>query len=230
MQAEGTEYNGATVVSGIQYCPLFIRGGSPNTAYFRVGVSCTEFSYQSTLNHFNAVWFGDAARIVCKGSANDVDLPTNYTYNTQYEPVQYIYSEPSKQESPALAINVVANGFSGTPTAIQTNGVLRGVFAPNALSISWGQTIPNGIGVVICTNGSEMTLTLPANPLEGQTLIIIQGSASRVYIVPSGNEVIYCGGFTRDKNNKFYSGTIGQFNIFVFINNNWQLQWMNYKP
>ena len=230
MQAEGTEYNGATVVSGIQYCPLFIRGGSPNTAYFRVGVSCTEFSYQSTLNHFNAVWFGDAARIVCKGSANDVDLPTNYTYNTQYEPVQYIYSEPSKQESPALAINVVANGFSGTPTAIQTNGVLRGVFAPNALSISWGQTIPNGIGVVICTNGSEMTLTLPANPLEGQTLIIIQGSTSRVYIVPSGNAKIYCGGYTRDRNNKFYSGTIGQFNIFVFINNNWQLQWMNYKP
>lgn len=230
MQAEGTEYNGATVVSGIQYCPLFVRGGSPLTDYFRVGTSCTEFSYTSGNNAFRAVWFGNAARIVCEGSNNDMNLPTNYTYNTQYEPVQYIYSEQSKKESPALAINVVANGFSGTPTAIQTNGVLRGVFAPNALSISWGQTIPNGIGVVICTNGSEMTLTLPANPLEGQTLIIIQGSASRVYIVPSGNEVIYCGGFTRDKNNKFYSGTIGQFNIFVFINNNWQLQWMNYKP
>lgn len=231
MQAEGTEYNGATVVSGIQYCPLFVRGGSPNTAYFRVGASCTEFSYQSTLNHFNAVWFGDAARIVCKGSANYVDLPTDYDYSTKYEPVQYIYSEPSKQESPALAINVIAKGFSGTPTAIQTNGAIRGVLAPNAMSISWdGQTIPNGVGVVICTNGSEMTLTLPANPLEGQTLIIIQGSDKRVYIVPSGDEVIYCGGRTRDKNNKFFSGTIGQFNIFVFIRGNWQLQFMNNRP
>lgn len=230
MQAEGTEYNGATVVTGIQYCPLFVRGGSPNTAYFRIGASCTEFSYQSTLNHFNAVWFGDAARIVCKGSVNNVDLPTNYDYSTQYEPVQYIYSEPSKQESPALAINVIAKGFSGTPTAIQTNGAIRGVLAPNAMSISWdGQTIPNGVGVVICTNGSEMTLTLPANPLEGQTLIIIQGSDKRVYIVPSGDEVIYCGGQTRDKNNKFFSGMIGQFNIFVFIRDNWQLQWMNYR-
>ncbi len=231
MQAEGTEYNGATVVSGIQYCPLFVRGGSPNTAYFRVGASCTEFSYQLTLNHFNAVWFGDAARIVCKGSANYVDLPTNYDYSIQYEPVQYIYSEPSKQESPALAINVIAKGFSGTPTAIQTNGAIRGVLAPNAMSISLdGRTIPNGVGVVICTNGSEMTLTLPANPLEGQTLIIIQGSDKRVYIVPSGDEVIYYGGRTRDKNNKFFSGTIGQFNIFVFIRGNWQLQFMNNRP
>lgn len=230
MQAEGTEYNGATVVTGIQYCPLFVRGGSPNTAYFRIGASCTEFSYQSTLNHFNAVWFGDAARIVCKGSVNNVDLPTNYDYSTQYEPVQYIYSEPSKQESPALAINVIAKGFSGTPTAIQTNGAIRGVLAPNAMSIGWdGQTIPNGVGVVICTNGSEMTLTLPANPLEGQTLIIIQGSDKRVYIVPSGDEVIYCGGQTRDRSNKFFSGMIGQFNIFVFIRGNWQLQWMNYR-
>ena len=230
MQAEGTEYNGATVVTGIQYCPLFVRGGSPNTAYFRIGASCTEFSYQSTLNHFNAVWFGDAARIVCKGSVNNVDLPTNYDYSTQYEPVQYIYSEPSKQESPALAINVIAKGFSGTPTAIQTNGAIRGVLAPNAMSIGWdGQTIPNGVGVVICTNGSEMTLTLPVNPLEGQTLIIIQGSDKRVYIVPSGDEVIYCGGQTRDRSNKFFSGMIGQFNIFVFIRGNWQLQWMDYR-
>lgn len=231
MQAEGTEYNGATVVSGIQYCPLFVRGGSPNTNYFRVGASCTEFSYTTSLNGLTAVWFGNAARIVCEGLANDVDLPTNYDYNTQYEPVQYIYSEQSKKDSPALAINVIAKGFSGTPTAIQTNGAIRGVLAPNAISINDTRTIPNGIGVVICTNGSEMTLTLPANPLEGQTLIIIQGSDKRVYIIPPSNNVkIYCGGYTRDRNNKFFSGMTGQFNIFVYVRSAWQLQWMNYKP
>lgn len=229
MQAEGTVYNGATVVSGIQYCPLFVRGGSLLTDYFRVGTSCTEFSYQSSLNHFNALWLGMAARTVCKGSDNSMNLPTDYTYNTQYEPVQYIYSEQSKQESPALAINVIAKGFSGTPTAIQTNGAIRGVFAPNSKSISSydDKTIPNGIGVVICTNDSDMTLTLPANPLEGQTLIIIQGSEKRIYIVPYGDEKIWCRGQTRDKNNKFYSGTIGQFNIFVYVRGAWQLQFMN---
>lgn len=228
MQAEGTEYNGATVVSGIQYCPLFVRGGSPNTAYFRVGASCTEFSYQSTLNHFNAVWFGDAARRVCKGSPNKVDLPTDYDYSTQYEPVQYIYSEQSKQESPALAINVIAKGFSGTPTAIQTNGAIRGVLAPNAISINDTKQIPNGVGVVICTNPLDMTLTLPANPVEGQTLIIIQGNDKRVYIVPpSDNVKIYCGGYTKDRNNKFFSGMVGQFNIFVYVRSAWQLQFVN---
>lgn len=234
MQAEGTEYNGATVVSGIQYCPLFVRGGSLNTAYFRVGASCTEFSYQSTLNHFNAVWFGNAARIVCKGSVNDANLPTNYDYNTQYEPVQYIFSEQSKKDSPALAINVIAKGFSGTPTAIQTNGAIRGVLAPNVMSISWDQTISNGVGVVICTNSYDITLTLPVNPVEGQTLIIIQGSSGKVYIVPPNGKEIHFGGSIKHSsdigNNRFWSGTRGQFNILIFINDAWQLQFMNNRP
>lgn len=234
MQAEGTEYNGATVVTGIQYCPLFVRGGSPNTAYFRVGASCTEFSYQPTLNCFNAVWFGDAARIVCKGSVNNVNLPTNYDYNTQYEPVQYIFSEQSKKDSPALAINVIAKGFSGTPTAIQTNGAIRGVLAPNVMSISWDQTISNGVGVVICTNSYDITLTLPVNPVEGQALIIIQGSSGKVYIVPPNGKEIHFGGSIKHSsdigNNRFWSGTRGQFNILVFINDAWQLQFMNNRP
>ena len=234
MQAEGTEYNGATVVSGIQYCPLFVRGGSPNTAYFRVGMSCTEFSYLSTLNHFNAVWFGNAARIVCKGFVNDVDLPTNYSYNTQYEPVQYIFSEQSKKDSPALAINVIAKGFSGTPTAIQTNGAIRGVLAPNVMSISWDQTISNGVGVVYCSNDRDITLTLPANPVDGQTLIIIQGSTGKVYIVPPNGKEIHFGGSIKHSsdvgNNRFSSGTRGQFNILVFINDAWQLQFVNNRP
>lgn len=234
MQAEGTEYNGATVVSGIQYCPLFVRGGSLNSAYFRVGASCTEFSYQSTLNHFNAVWFGNSARIVCKGSVNGVNLPTNYDYNTQYEPVQYIFSEQSKKDSPALAINVIAKGFSGTPTAIQTNGAIRGVLAPNVMSISWNQTISNGVGVVICTNSYDITLTLPDSPVDGQTLIIIQGSSGKVYIVPPNGKEIHFGGSIKHSsdigNNRFYSGTRGQFNILVFINDAWQLQFMNNRP
>lgn len=231
MLAEGTEYNGTTVVSGIQYCPLFVRGGSTATDYFRVGASCTEFSYMSTLNCFNAVWSGMAARTVCKGSANDMDLPTNYSYNTQYEPVQYIFSEQSKKDSPALAINVIAKGFSGTPTAIQTHGAIRGVLAPNAMSISFDQTIPNGVGVVICTNYSDITLTLPSKPVEGQTLTIIQGSTSKVYIVPPKGDTIYWGGQTRyDTGNRFYSGTIGQFTILVFIRGAWQLQFMNNRP
>ena len=220
--------------SGVQYLPLYIRGGLANVDYFRVGVSCTEFSYSYNSRDFCGVWTGKAADYVCGSVANTAfNTPTEYGYDESYHPAEYIYTTKSLPNDPALAINVVKTNGSddGERTAIQTNAAIRGVLAPNAISINDTRTIPNGIGVVICTNGSEMTLTLPANPLEGQTLIIIQGSDKRVYIIPPSNNVkIYCGGYTRDRNNKFFSGMTGQFNIFVYVRSAWQLQWMNYKP
>ena len=219
--------------SGINYLPLYIRGGIADAAsYFRVGVTCTEFSYPyNGITDFCGVWIGKAADYVCGGVKNtNLNTPYAYGYSTSYHPAAYIYAKKSSSDDPAFAINVQSSGTAGERTAIQTNAAIRGVLAPNSMSASYSQTIPSGIGVVICTNGSDMTLTLPVRPLEGQTLIIIQGNANRVYIVPYGDEKIYCHGQTRDKNNKFYSGTIGQFNIFVYVRGAWQLQWMNQQP
>lgn len=218
----------------LMYKPLFIRQGAPDAGkYMRLGNCYTEWDDSGFGFDHSYLFNGASARYVCGGVESECKkyvLPTDLTYNTNYFPVSYIYSIKSSPNDPAFAINVQkAKNTTGERTAIQTNGAIRGVLAPNSMSISWNDTIPSGIGVVICTNGSEMTLTLPADPLEGQTLIIIQGSDKRVYIVPSGDEVIYCGGQIRDKNNKFFSGIIGQFNIFVFIRGNWQLQWMNYR-
>lgn len=221
--------------SGINYLPLYIRGGIADINYFRVGVSCTEFSYRYG-NDFCGVWTGKAADYVCGGTDTVFNTPTGYVYNTSYHPAEYIYATKSSPNDPAFAINVVKTKDSsdGTRTAIQTNGAIRGVLAPNAMSISWGQTIPNGVGVVICTNGSDMTLTLPANPVEGQTLIIIQGSSGKVYIAPPDGKEIHFGGSIKHSsdigNNRFYSGTRGQFNILVFIHGAWQLQFMNNRP
>lgn len=228
MQAKGTEYNGATVVSGIQYCPLFIRGGSLDTAYFRVGTSCTEFSYQSSAYHFNAVWFGMAARTVCKGSNNNMNLPTNYTYSTQYEPVQYIYSEQSKKDSPALAINVIAKGFTGTPTAIQTNGAIRGVIAPNLRIMNYSGQISSSDCIVIVTKGG-ITLKLPAGPVVGQTLLIYSKVSSNVYI-----EYDSSGGYGTGKmysdgslQTKIEIGRAGTFTYFIFDGENWCYAYFN---
>ena len=228
MQAKGTEYNGATVVSGIQYCPLFIRGGSLDTAYFRVGTSCTEFSYQSSAYHFNAVWFGMAARTVCKGSNNNMNLPINYTYNTQYEPVQYIYSEQSKKDSPALAINVIAKGFTGTPTAIQTNGAIRGVIAPNLRIMNYSGQIGSSDCIVIVTKGG-ITLKLPAGPVVGQTLLIYSKVSSNVYI-----EYDSSGGYGTGKmysdgslQTKIEIGRAGTFTYFIFDGENWCYAYFN---
>lgn len=219
----------------LMYKPLFIRQGAPDAGkYMRLGNCYTEWDDSGFGFDHSYLFNGASARYVCGGVESECKkyvLPTDLTYNTNYFPVSYIYSIKSSPNDPAFAINVQkAENTTGERTAIQTNAAIRGVLAPNAISINDTRTIPNGFGVVICTNGSEITLTLPTNPLEGQTLIIIQGSDKRVYIVPSGDEVIYCGGQTRDKNNKFFSGMIGQFNIFVFIRDNWQLQFMNSRP
>lgn len=228
MQAEGTEYNGTTVVSGIQYCPLFVRGGSLLTDYFRVGVSCTEFSYTSGNNAFRAVWLGDAARIVCKGSSNEMNLPTNYTYNTQYEPVQYIYSEQSKKDSPALAINVIAKGFTGTPTALQTNGAIQGVIAPNLRIMNYSGQISSSDCIVIVTKGG-ITLKLPAGPVVGQTLLIYSKVSSNVYI-----EYDRSGGYGTGKmysdgslQTKIEIGRAGTFTYFIFDGENWCYAYFN---
>ena len=219
--------------SGVQYLPLYIRGGREDVNYFRVGVSCTEFSYLYSRD-FCGVWTGKAADYVCGNAGGTaMNTPTGYGYDASYHPAEYIYATKSSPNDPALAINVVKTKGSsdGERTAIQTNGAIRGVLAPNAISINYTKQIPNGVGVVICTNPLDMTLTLPANPVEGQTLIIIQGNDKRVYIVPPKGDTIYWGGQTRyDTGNRFYSGTIGQFTILVFIRGAWQLQFMNYHP
>lgn len=228
MQAEGTKYNGTTVVSGIQYCPLFVRGGSLLTDYFRVGVSCTEFSYTSGNNAFRAVWLGNAARIVCKGSSNEMNLPTNYTYNTQYEPVQYIYSEQSKKDSPALGINVIAKGFTGTPTALQTNGAIQGVIAPNLRIMNYSGQISSSDCIVIVTKGG-ITLKLPAGPVVGQTLLIYSKVSSNVYI-----EYDSSGGYGTGKmysdgslQTKIEIGRAGTFTYFIFDGENWCYAYFN---
>ena len=228
-----------TITSGdglayLMYKPLFIRQGAPDVGkYMRLGNCYTEWDDCLTGNGDSYLFNGVAARYVCSGNGvcKNYGLPMNLSYYDSYFPVSYIYSTKSSPNDPAFAINVQqVKGTTGERTAIQTNAAIRGVLAPNSMSANYSQTIPNGIGVVICTNGYDITLTLPANPLEGQTLIIIQGSTSRVSIIPYGDEKIYCHGETRDKNTKFYSETIGQFNIFVYVRGAWQLQWMNYKP
>lgn len=223
--------------SFLMYKPMFVRQGSPdNSAYMRLGYQFTEWDDCNIGGgNKNYLFVGAAARYVCSGetySCSRTALPSYLKYYSEFKPAAYIYSVKTSPDDPAFAIKVVKpDGSSGERTAIQTNAAIRGVFAPNSTEFYKDQQIPNGIGVVYCSNNSDMTLTLPVNPVDGQTLIIIQGSNGRVYIIPPSNDVkIYCGGYTRDRNNKFFSGMTGQFNIFVYVRGAWQLQWMNYKP
>lgn len=216
----------------LMYKPLFIRQGASDIGkYMRLGNCYTEWDDCGNGDGDSYLFHGAAARYVCSSSSGTCEmyaLPQTLGYNTNYKPVSYIYSTKVSQDDPALAIYVQSKGTSGERTAIQTNAAIRGVFASNAKSISYSQTISTGVGLVICTNPSEMTLTLPPNPIEGQTLIIIQGSTAKVWIDPNG-KTIYCGGVTKTSSNKFCSNTVGQFNIFIYVNGYWQLQFINNK-
>lgn len=161
----------------LMYKPLFIRQGAPDMGkYMRLGNYYTEWDDCGTGNGDSYLFNGAAARYVCSGSdiCKNYALPTNLSYNNNYLPVSYIYSTKATQNDPAFAINVQPKGTPGTRTAIQTNGAIRGVLAPNVEIMQWGGTIQYGVGVVLCTNNDTRTLTLPENPVEGQTLIIIQ--------------------------------------------------------
>ena len=226
--------------SFLMYKPMFVRQGSPdNSAYMRLGYQFTEWDdCNISGGNKNYLFVGAAARYVCSGdtySCNRTVLPSGLRYYSSFQPAAYIYSIKTSQDDPAFAIKVVKpEGSSGERTAIQTNAAIRGVFAPNATDIYKDRQIPNGVGVVYCSNGSDMTLTLPDSPVDGQTLIIIQGSTGKVYIVPPNGKEIHFGGSIKHSsdigNNRFYSGTRGQFNILVFINGAWQLQFVNNRP
>lgn len=226
--------------SFLMYKPMFVRQGIPdNSVYMRLGHQFTEWDDCNIgSGNKNYLFVGAAARYVCSGdtySCSRTALPSYLKYYSEFKPAAYIYSVKTSPDDPAFAIKVVKQeGSNGERTAIQTNAAIRGVFAPNATDIYKDRQIPNGIGVVYCSNDSDMTLTLPANPVDGQTLIIIQGSTGKVYIVPPNGKEIHFGGSIKHSsdigNNRFWSGTRGQFNIFVFINDAWQLQFVNNRP
>lgn len=213
--------------SGINYLPLYIRGGKADINYFRVGVSCTEFSYLYG-NDFCGVWTGKAADYVCGGIDTVFNTPTGYDYNTSYHPAEYIYATKSSPNDPALAINVIAKGFTGTPTAIQTNGAIRGVIAPNLRIMNYSGKISSSDCIVIVTK-SGITLKLPAGPVVGQTLLIYSKVSSNVYIEYDssggyGTGKMYSGGSLQTK---IRIGRAGTFTYFIFDGENWCYAYFN---
>lgn len=223
--------------SFLMYKPMFVRQGSPDdNIYMRLGYQFTEWD-DGNISGGNKNYFfvGAAARYVCSGDTNSCNrtaLPVDLKYSSYYselKPAAYINSIKTLQDDPAFAINVQSAGTAGERTAIKTNAAICGVFAPNVITVLNNHTIPYGVGVVLCTNTNTITLTLPENPVEGQTLIIIQKGAGRVNMNP-GTKTIYWGGSTRTSTNQFYSSTTGQFTILVYANSAWQLQFMNQRP
>ena len=217
----------------LMYKPLFIRQGAPeNGRYMRLGNNYTEWDDCGTGNGDSYLFNGASARYVCSGSSNCTyyALPKNLSYNTGYFPVSYIYATKATQNDPAFAINVVKTKDSsdGTRTAIQTNGAIRGVIAPNLRIMNYSGQISSSDCIVIVTKGG-ITLKLPAGPVVGQTLLIYSKVSSNVYI-----EYDSSGGYGTGKmysdgslQTKIKIGRAGTFTYFIFDGENWCYAYFN---
>lgn len=217
----------------LMYKPLFIRQGAPeNGRYMRLGNNYTEWDDCGTGNGDSYLFNGASARYVCSGSSNCTyyALPMNLTYNTGYFPVSYIYATKATQNDPAFAINVVKtkDSSNGTRTALQTNGAIRGVIAPNLRIMNYSGQISSSDCIVIVTKGG-ITLKLPAGPVVGQTLLIYSKVSSNVYI-----EYDSSGGYGTGKmysngslQTKIKIGRAGTFTYFIFDGENWCYAYFN---
>lgn len=217
----------------LMYKPLFIRQGAPEIGrYMRLGNNYTEWDDCGTGNGDSYLFNGASARYVCSGSSNCTyyALPMNLTYNTGYFPVSYIYATKATQNDPAFAINVVKTKDSsvGTRTALQTNGAIRGVIAPNLRIMNYSGQISSSDCIVIVTKGG-ITLKLPAGPVVGQTLLIYSKVSSNVYI-----EYDSSGGYGTGKmysdgslQTKIRIGRAGTFTYFIFDGENWCYAYFN---
>ena len=214
----------------LMYKPLFIRQGAPeNGRYMRLGNNYTEWDDCGTGNGDSYLFNGASARHVCSGSSNCTyyALPKNLTYNTGYSPVSYIYATKATKNDPAFAINVVKtkDSSNGTRTALQTNGAIRGVIAPNLRIMNYSGQISSSDCIVIVTKGG-ITLKLPAGPVVGQTLLIYSKVSSKVYIEydSSGTGKMYSDGSLQTK---IEIGRAGTFTYFIFDGENWCYAYFN---
>ena len=73
--------------------------------------------------------------------------------------------------------------------------------------------------VAYFTNSSACSFYLPANPHDGQVVIVIQGSTGKITFHHPGKRLVIQN--TVKDSGGFYSGSQGQFNIFVYIGSMW---------
>lgn len=75
--------------------------------------------------------------------------------------------------------------------------------------------------VAYLTNSTDRRFYLPANPHEGQVVIVIQGSTGKITFYHPGKRLVIQNTIKDSSNSYFYSGQQGQLNIFVYIGSMW---------
>ena len=141
-------------------------------------------------------------------------------YVRKYSPDNSIINNIDKYNGAALLVDVPI----GVGIGSLGNNVLGGLALSSCAGDSdIGSTDylfqKNRGTVAYFTNSSDRRFYLPANPHEGQVVIVIQGSTGKItFFHPNKSLVIQN---TVKSSGNFYSGKQGQLNIFVYIGSMW---------
>lgn len=151
-------------------------------------------------------------------STQSVSSPSLYV--RKYSKDSTILNNIDKDYGAALIVDVPR----GVGVASLGNNVLGGLalsaFAGNSDIGSTDDLFQKNRGTVAYfTNSSVCSFYLPANPHEGQVVIVIQGSTGNITFYHPGKRLIIQN--TTKKSGEFYSGNQGQLNIFVYIGTMW---------
>lgn len=94
-------------------------------------------------------------------------------------------------------------------------GAFIGALRPNTTTDSYSRTLSESECYIICKNTSTITLTLPANPREGQLYLVYQAGA-RVNFSTSSSHPIIAKEYGSAGQTTWYSGTQNQLSFFIY--------------
>ena len=141
-------------------------------------------------------------------------------YIRKYSPDSMTLNNIDKYYGAALIVDVP----KGVGVASLGNNVLGGLaLSAVAGDLNIGSTDylfqKNRGTVAYLTNANGRSFYLPANPHDGQVVIVIQGSTGNITFYHPGKRLVIQN--TVKDSGGFYSGKQGQFNIFVYIGSMW---------
>ena len=163
---------------------------------------------------------GNHIQMYDKNGKNQKSVSSPSLYVRKYTNDNSIINNIDKDYGAALIVDVP----KGVGVASLGNNVLGGL----ALSAVAGNSDigstdylfqKNRGAVAYFTNSSACSFYLPANPHEGQVVIVIQGSTGNITFHHPGKRIVIQN--TVKDSGVFYSGSQGQLNIFVYIGSMW---------
>ena len=95
------------------------------------------------------------------------------------------------------------------------DGAFIGALRPNTYTYSDSTTLSENECYIICKNSSAITLTLPANPREGQLYLVYQAGA-RVNFSTSSSHPIIAKGYGSAGQTTWYSDTKNQLSFLTY--------------